>query len=138
MGLYKNLVPISKRKADAERVLLKYPEYIPVIIDKSEEISKIITKQKFLVPKNISCAHLLNTIRNMSNNKINSSQALFLFCNNILAMPHDSIDYLYDKYKDKDDNYLYLYVCYENTFGNQHLKAIANIMTDISPKNNPV
>lgn len=119
MGLsYKNSVPVSKRKADAERVLLKYPDYIPVIIDKSEEISKIITKQKFLVPKNISCAHLLTTIRKMSNQKINSSQALFLFCDNILVMPHDSFEYLYNKYKDKEDKYLYLFVCYENTFGN--------------------
>jgi GABA(A) receptor-associated protein len=101
MGLYKNSVPVSKRKADAERVLLKYPDYIPVIIDKSEEISKLITKQKFLVPRNVSCAHLLNTIRMMSNNKINPSQALFLFCNNILVMPQDSIEYLYNKYKDK-------------------------------------
>ena len=33
-------------------------------------------------------------------------------------MPYDQIDYLYEKYHDKEDKYLYLYLAYENTFGN--------------------
>ena len=33
-------------------------------------------------------------------------------------MPHDQIEYLYQKYYDKEDNYLYLYLAYENAFGN--------------------
>ena len=123
MGLYKNSVSLLKRKADAERVLLKYPDYIPVIIDRPEEISKLFAKQKFLVPKNVNCAHLLTTIRKLSNGKLNSSHAIFIFCNNILIMPHDSFDYLYDKYKDKEDKYLYLYISYENTFGNLEIST---------------
>ena len=35
----------------------------------------------------------------------------------MLIMPHDNMEYLYQKYKDNEDNYLYLYLAYENTFG---------------------
>ena len=49
---------------------------------------------------------------------IDCNKAIFIFCNNILVMPHDQIEYLYQKYYDKEDNYLYLYLAYENAFGN--------------------
>ena len=115
--LYKQSVPLSKRKMDSEKVLTKYTSYVPVIIDSCTELSKLITKKKYLVPKNSNCSELLFTIRKYLENKIESNKAIFVFCNNILIMPYDSINNLYEKYKDKEDNYLYLYLAYENTFG---------------------
>lgn len=120
MVFYKNKVPLLKRQTDSQRVLIKYPDYIPVIIDRCDELSKILIKQKYLVPKDVSCSHLLTIIRNniKDKDKINSNKAMFMFCNNILIMPHDNIEHLYQKYSDKEDNYLYLYLAYENVFGN--------------------
>jgi GABA(A) receptor-associated protein len=118
MTMYKQSVQLSKRKADAEKVLFKYPSYIPVIVDSCDELSQIITKKKYLVPKNSHCSELLMTIRKNLQNKIACNKAIFVFCNNILIMPYDPIINLYEKYKDKEDNYLYLYLAYENTFGN--------------------
>jgi hypothetical protein len=117
MGSYKNSVPLSKRKMDSTRVLVKYPEYIPVIIDSCNALSKILSKKKYLVLKDNTCTNLLVNIRKNAKNKIDSHKAIFVFCNDILIMPHDSIQQLYEKYKDKEDNYLYLYLAYENTFG---------------------
>ena len=117
MVLYKNSVSLSKRKTDSSRVLVKYPEYIPVIVDRCNELSKILIKQKYLVPKDVVCSHLLTIIRNSSKDKLISNKAIFIFCNNMLIMPHDNMEYLYQKYKDNEDNYLYLYLAYENTFG---------------------
>lgn len=117
MVLYNQSVPLSKRKMDAEKVLTKYPTYIPVIIDSCDELSRIMAKKKYLVPKNSNCSELLVTIRKNLQNKITSNRAIFVFCNNILIMPYDPINNLYEKYKDREDNYLYLYLAYENTFG---------------------
>lgn len=117
MSLYKESVPLSKRKMDSEKVLIKYNSYVPVIIDSCDELSRIITKKKYLVPKNSNCSELLFSIRKNLQNKISSNKAIFVFCNNILIMPYDPINNLYDKYKDIEDNYLYLYLAYENTFG---------------------
>ena len=117
MVLYKNTVPLLKRHSDSKKVLNKYPNYIPVIIDRCDELSKKITKQKYLVPKELTCTHLLTIIRNNIKDKIYCNKSIFIFCNNILVMPHDQIEYLYQKYYDKEDNYLYLYLAYENAFG---------------------
>ena len=114
MVLYKNSVPLSKRISDSNRILIKYPDYIPVIVDRCDELSKIITKQKYLVPKDNTCSQLLITIRK---NIIDSNKAIFIFCDNILIMPHDTMETLYNKYKNTEDNYLYLYLAFENTFG---------------------
>ena len=118
MVFYKNTVSLLKRQTDSKKVLNKYPDYIPVIIDRCDELSKKLTKQKYLVPKELTCSHLLTIIRKNMKDKLQCNKAIFIFCNNILVMPHDQIEYLYYKYHDKEDNYLYLYLAYENAFGN--------------------
>ena len=115
MVFYKNTVSLLKRQIDTKNILRKYPSYIPVIIDRSDELEKKIIKQKYLVPKDLTCSHLLIIVRK---NMKDSHKAIFIFSNNILIMPYDSLESLYEKYHDKEDNYLYLYLAYENAFGN--------------------
>ena len=111
---YKKNNSLDKRKSECQRILCRYVNYVPVIVTYNEELSKHNLKKKFLVPRDVTCSHLIYTIR--KNIKVNSSVAIFIFCNNILVSGTKSMSEIYDEYKDEDD-FLYIYVATENTFG---------------------
>ena len=121
---YKSLVSLDKRKAESQRVLIKYPDRIPVIIDPMDKKQTFqLTKKKFLVPREIDVATLLTVIRNC-HTRPSKNESLFLFCDNRIIMPSMLMTELYDMYKNspnseykKGDMFLYLVLARENTFG---------------------
>jgi hypothetical protein len=121
--LYKDQVALSTRISESDRILSKYIDKIPVIIDCDKELDAIIIKRKFLVPRDVSASYLITLIR--SKTKIDSKKAIFIFCNNTLIQGQTMIGEIYDNYiknlkasKNFDgDKFLYLYISCENTFG---------------------
>jgi hypothetical protein len=121
--LYKNEVSLSDRINDSNRILSKYVDKIPVIIDCSKELDTIVKKRKFLVPIDVSVSHLISIIRQKF--KLNSSQAIFIFCNNQIINGQTIIGEVYRTYindltlskKFDGDRFLYFYLSCENTFG---------------------
>lgn len=121
--LYKDQVALSTRISESDRILCKYPDKIPVIIDCDRELDAIIIKRKFLVPRDVSSSYLISLIR--SKTKIDSKKAIFIFCDNTLIQGQTMIGEIYNKYmenlkssKDFDgDKFLYFYISCENTFG---------------------
>ena len=121
--LYKDQVALSTRIIESDRILCKYPDKIPVIIDCDRELDAIIIKRKFLVPRDVSSSYLISLIR--SKTKIDSKKAIFIFCDNTLIQGQTMIGEIYNKYmenlkssKDFDgDKFLYFYISCENTFG---------------------
>ena len=103
------------RKSEASRIRAKYPDRVPVIVEKAErnEISDI-DKHKFLVPNDLTVGQFVYIIRKRI--KLTPEQAIFIFVNNTLPRTADLISTLYDQHRD-DDGLLYIVYSGESTYG---------------------
>lgn len=119
---YKDLFSKNDRIAESNRILAKYPTYIPVIIDCSDKIGTL-RKQKFLVPSEVSASHLLHSVRRQFETK--KSDAVFMFCNDTLICPTTIMGNIYKDYRLKNnitddgstDKFLYIELHLESVFG---------------------
>jgi len=100
---------------EAQRILEKYPDRIPIILNKAKN-SKIddINKKKFLIPKDLTVGQFLFVIRKKINLK--PEIAVFLFTNNSIPSTNEMIGNLYANNK-SEDGFLYMEYSGENTFG---------------------
>jgi GABA(A) receptor-associated protein len=108
--------PFIKRKEEAERILQKYPERIPVIVQRSDGNSNIpdIDKKKYLVPNDLTMGQFIYVIRKRI--KLKPEQAIFTFVNNTMPAATALISQIYKEHKDADF-FLYLTISGENVFG---------------------
>ncbi len=114
---FKSSLTFEERVEKSLEIIIKYPDRIPVICEKSDKKSNdicSIDKIKYIVPNDLTCAQFAFIIRNKL--KLPSSRAIFLFVNNTMPSNSELISVLYNKYKDKD-GFLYLSYSGENTFG---------------------
>lgn len=113
---FKDRLSLKERKRQAEVVLKKHPERIPVIVERTKTSTNvpIIDRCKYLVPKDFSVAQLLYVVRKRI--KLKPEQGIFFFCDNNIVITSSLLSELYEKYKDQDG---FLYVTYsgENVFG---------------------
>jgi GABA(A) receptor-associated protein len=118
MSSFKKNNAFEKRIVESKRIKIKYPDKIPVIIEKNKTEKDIpdIDKNKYLVPLDLTLGQFIFIIRKRI--KLNSSKGLFLFISDkkILAPTTKSFNDLYTNHQDKD-GYLYLTYSSENTFG---------------------
>lgn len=125
MTSYKDTVSLPERISESQRVLSKYPDRVPVVIDSLDNFA-CLKKKKFLVPIELNVSQLLSIIHKQLI-KTSKSGALFIFCDNQILQPSLTINEVYESYKEKPlmdygkgDRFLYLQIAYENTFGNKH------------------
>ena len=105
----------EERLAESTKIIEKYPDKIPVIVEKYSKSSiKNIDKNKYLVSGDMTMSQFIYIIRKRI--KLKSSEALFFFVNNILCNNSQSMIEIYNLYKDKD-GFLYIEYSAENTFG---------------------
>jgi GABA(A) receptor-associated protein len=116
MMSYKKRIPFETRKLESGRMLEKYKDKLPVIVEKNYKlgINPDIDKSKYLVPYDLSFGEFLQIIRKRT--KIDSHQALFAFVDNKLPCTNDIMINIYKNHAD-DDGYLYIIYSLENTFG---------------------
>ena len=106
----------EKRKEESERILEKYPDRIPVIVQILEGNEDIpdIDKKKYLVPNDLTLGQLIYIIRKRI--KLKPEQAIFVFIKGTLPPTSTLISQLYKAHKD-EDNFLYLDISQEAVFG---------------------
>jgi GABA(A) receptor-associated protein len=114
---FKKEFPFQERLDEANRVLSKYTDRIPIICEKSKFASNDapdIDKKKYLVPRDLTMGQFLYVVRKRL--KLPAEKALFLFVNGSIPSTSQSISEVYEMHKDKD---LFLYTTYsqENVFG---------------------
>lgn len=115
---YKEQFSLEHRISESNRILAKYPDKIPVIIEcQNKELNERIHKKKFLAPRDISISYLLQIIRGRI--KLESGKAIFMYVDNKLLTPNIMINEIYEKYMEdkREDKFLYVELAYENTFG---------------------
>jgi GABA(A) receptor-associated protein len=115
MNSFKNKNSFNKRKEESDNIKDKYPDRIPIIVQKHEgsELPDI-DKYKYLVPKNMSITQFSFIIRKRVN--LDSSQAIFITINSKLVGSNKTISEIYHDEQD-DDGFLYIVYTGENTFG---------------------
>lgn len=114
MYKYKEENKFDYRVNESNKILNKYPDKIPLIIEKSFNCNYDIKQNKYLVPKDIKVHQLYFIIRKRLN--IQKSEALYIYINNIIPPSNNFISEIYDDLKDKD-GFLYITYSNENAFG---------------------
>ena len=118
MTTFKEQHSLEERKEESSRIIKKYPDRIPVIVQKhisgTSDPLPDLQKSKFLVPDHITYGQFMYIIRTRIH--LNAEKALFLFVNNTLPSASTNIKQVYDQFKD-DDNFLYCHYSSESTFG---------------------
>nr|GLL17688.1 uncharacterized protein LOC109154419 [Ipomoea trifida] len=106
---------VERRQAEAARIREKYPDRIPVIVEKAER-SDIpdIDKKKYLVPADLTVGQFVYVVRKRI--KLSAEKAIFIFVKNILPPTAAMMSAIYDEHKD-EDGFLYMTYSGENTFG---------------------
>ena len=103
------------RKNEADKIILKYPDRLPVIVNKCNNSTlNDLKKNKFLVEKDMKFMNFILTIRN--NIDLNKSQTLFVLVNNTLVNGNKTMGEIYNDLKN-EDGFLYVTYTSENTFG---------------------
>jgi GABA(A) receptor-associated protein len=110
---------IDSRREESTKIRNKYPDRIPIIVDRHEAHTPKIDKHKFLCPAHISIAEFQIIIRKRL--MLSAEDAIFIFLegkngNRILPRGISLLSEIY-KYNKQDDGFVYLYYAKESTFG---------------------
>ena len=117
---YKSEHNLEQRKEESNRILKEYNNRIPIICESAPN-SKLpsLKKVKYLVPSDMTISQFQFIIRR--NLDLEEESALFLLTsknnkNHSVAVDKTILE-IYNIYKDKEDNFLYLHYASELTWG---------------------
>lgn len=101
---------------EANRVLEKYPDKIPIIVNVAAKCNELkpLDKNKYIVPNDMTIGQFIYVVRKKI--RLKQGQALFFFCNNQLMANTHSLKLIYEKNK-AENGFLYIYYSTESTFG---------------------
>eukprot|EP01122_Echinamoeba_exundans_P006108 TRINITY_DN1656_c0_g1_i2.p1 TRINITY_DN1656_c0_g1~~TRINITY_DN1656_c0_g1_i2.p1 ORF type:complete len:119 (+),score=35.00 TRINITY_DN1656_c0_g1_i2:115-471(+) len=108
--------PLEKRREGASRILERYPDRIPAIVEKARLEDPDLDQKKFLVPQDSEVAKFILQIR--KHMKLNSAEAIFIFVGDKHYQPIGTtmMSEVYEKHKD-EDGFLYITYSSESIFG---------------------
>ena len=109
--------PEKKSRVESDRIMHKYPDRIPVMVNKNVNSGNTpeIDKHKFLVPVDLTMGQFMFVIRKRI--KLHPEKALFLFVDQSIACNTELVSTVYNRSQDLDDGFLYVVYSCENTFG---------------------
>ena len=107
-------IPLETRIQECVKIRRKYPNRVPIIVDKGSKETPIIAKNKYIVPTDITIGEFMHIIRKQISLK--SSDGMHFFINGNIPIVGETVGQVYEKEKNKD-GYLYVEYCIENTFG---------------------
>lgn len=105
----------ERRQAESARIREKYPDRIPVIVEKADKSDvPEIDKKKYLVPADLTVGQFVYVVRKRI--KLSPEKAIFVFVNSTLPPTASLMSAIYEENKD-EDGFLYMTYSGENTFG---------------------
>ena len=108
---------VRKSRDEADRIMNKYPDRIPVLVDKNKNSKNTpeIDKHKYLVPIDLTIGQFMFVIRKRM--KLSPDKALFLFVNGEAARNAELVSTVYYNSHDPEDGFLHAIYSCESTFG---------------------
>ena len=112
---FKQMYTLQQRKDESFRILEKYPDRLPIIVERHKKSNlNEIDKKKYLIPNDLTVGQFMYVIRKRID--IKSEQAIFVFINNRVPPSGALLSSLYMSNKDVD-GFLYIKYDSENVFG---------------------
>lgn len=106
---------LEDRKKESSRIRTKYPERIPVIVERMESSNApVIDKHKYLVPRDLTLGQFAFVIRKRLS--LSPEHAIYIFINNSIHPVSKLMSDIYKEEKEEDD-FLYVHYAEEATFG---------------------
>lgn len=113
---YKKAKTLLERKEEFTRIRGKFADRIPIVCERAQKSTlPTSAKIKYLLPKDLTLGQFLYVIRKQI--ALPSHQAIFIIVNGNILTTSSLLSDVYNKYKDKDDGFLYVTYTGENTFG---------------------
>ena len=113
---FKERFSLKTRQDEALRIMQKYPDRIPIIVERSssDTTTELINKNKYLAPSSLTVGQFVYVIRKRL--VLPPEKAIFLFIGGILPPTASLLGTIYDEHKESD-YFLYIKYSGENTFG---------------------
>lgn len=105
----------KERRDEFERIINKYPDRFPVIIEKGESELQEIRRKKYLIPNDLTIGQLLIVVRK-NIDTFDAEKALFIMAGETIMSASKEIKIIYNDLK-ANDGFLYLNYYGEKTFG---------------------
>jgi hypothetical protein len=70
-----------------------------------------------MVPRDVAISYFLGSIKSKNIKNFSQNKTVILFINGLMPKSTDTIGRLYDRYKNPDDNILYMDITTESVFG---------------------
>ena len=126
--MFKKNNPYEKRNEMSISVMKKYPNSVPVIVEKASASSgKVdLSKTKYMVPKTLSMGDFSREVRKHLSTPSGAMEAIFMMAipdndkNGILCINSSMMSDIYDKHS-SNDGFLYFELALENTFGTERI-----------------
>merc|ERR1712066_1141528 len=112
---YKEEHPFEKRRAEGEKIRRKYPNRVPVIVEKAPKARLgDLDKKKYLVPSDLTVSQFYFLIRKRIS--LRPEDALFFFVNNTFPPTSATMGALYQEHHE-EDSFLYIAYSDESVYG---------------------
>nr|XP_054363152.1 gamma-aminobutyric acid receptor-associated protein-like 1 isoform X1 [Mirounga angustirostris] len=121
---YKEDHPFEYRKKEGEKIRKKYPDRVPVIVEKAPKARvPDLDKRKYLVPSDLTVGQFYFLIRKRIH--LRPEDALFFFVNNTIPPTSATMGQLYEDNHEED---YFLYVAYsdESVYGKERCSERGN------------
>ncbi|KAK6026700.1 putative gamma-aminobutyric acid receptor-associated protein, partial [Ostertagia ostertagi] len=118
---YKEENNFEKRRAEGDKIRRKYPDRIPVIVERAPKSRlRDLDKKKYLVPSDLTVGQFYFLIRKRIH--LRPEDALFFFVNNVIPQTMTTMGQLYQDHHEED---LFLYIAYsdESVYGGDGVVA---------------
>lgn len=118
MEFYSKFVsfPLEERQTQSFRLIKRFPEKYPVIIDRISRRDPKLDKNKYLIPNDQTLSQVIYLLRKRL--RLTPEQAIFFFSDGTLLSGNMTISQIHHlsalKY---NDGFTYLFYSLENTFG---------------------
>jgi GABA(A) receptor-associated protein len=105
---------LEERHAEAVRIIERYPDRVPIIIEEDKSSNIKLDKRKFLVPTNFTVGQFIYILKKRI--ELKPEQSIFIFIGQTLPPNSANIGDLYNQNK-QEDLFLYFLIQEENSFG---------------------
>lgn len=111
---FKKTHNFEKRVEEANRIMEKYQDRVPIICERLTRKAPEIDRKKYLCPKDLTMGNFMYVIRKRLH--LTEDKALYLFVGNSIIPVSKDLGTIYEEKKDKD-GFLYIRYDSESTFG---------------------
>jgi GABA(A) receptor-associated protein len=113
---FKTRYSFAQRRTEFENITKKYPDKIPVIIERASDNGKEkLDRHKFLVYREATVGQFMYIIRKRMS--LTSEEAIFLLIGDTILAVSTMLGEIYKQHQDPD-GFLYITYTGENAFGN--------------------